>query len=120
MRERFVRRAIPGEGSSKAPGCGSQHIHEIRRLHESPHRRRQSLRIILFNEKSRLAIYHGFADARRVGRNHGSPACRSFEVAYSPPFLWRCQCRGPRATKKMNLLFLRNEAEELYPAIQTE
>src|SRR5450759_4192954 len=120
MRERFIRRAIPGEGSSEAPGCASQHIDEIRRLHESPHHRRHRLSVVRWYEKPRLAIDHRFADARRVGRNHGSSARRSFEIADSPPFLWRRQRRGPRATKKMNLFLLGNKAKKLYPATQVE
>src|SRR5882762_7362755 len=120
MRERFSRRAIPGKGFRETPRRDTKVIDQIRGLHYPPHRRRHGIWIVLRNKKARLAVDYRFADARRVGGNHGSPACGSFKIADSPPFLWRCQRRGPCAPKEVKLRLLRNETKKLHSVTETE
>src|SRR6267143_2938679 len=120
MRQSAVRRAFPREIQGESSAGGAEYVHEIAGLDYSSHGSRHCAGIVRRNEESSLAVDHRLADPRRIRRDDRRGTRCRFEIADSPPFLWRRQRRCPRAAKKMKLRLLRNEAEELDSVIETE
>src|SRR6202171_3273050 len=120
MRQGAVRRALPREILGEPPAGGAEYVHEIARLDYSSHGSSHRARVVRRHEESSLAVDHRLADPRRIRRDHRRRTRCRFQIADSPPFLWRRQRRCPRSAKKMNLLILGDESEELHPVSQSE
>ena len=108
----LVGRSRPGEPFRELPSGDPQAFDERALAAEVPHRSSHRSDVTVRHEKTRLAMSHGFADARRVGCDHRSSACRCLEIRDAPALLWRCEQGRPGTPEQRNLIGVADAAQK--------
>ena len=102
--------------SAKARAATPSDVNELARSGDAAHRGAHRAHVAVRHEKSRLAVAHRLANARRVRCDDRRGARGRLEVRDAPALLGRCEHERPRATQQRELLRLRDAPKKPHAA----
>src|SRR4051812_40876350 len=104
MRLGLLGGALPSEALGEDTRLRSKTLDQFARFSNAPHRRGHGADVAMGHEEPRVAVAHGFANARRVRCDDGSSAGGGFEIGNAPTLLWRRKNQCPRSAQQRELV----------------